>query len=218
MARQVITKVLCDRHANLKDEQVEGEELDPITIGSNKPRVLALCGECRSEINIDSVIALVLEWGIEAEAFAPKTAPSNVPGRQYPTAKSKDSPPINCPACLDEGRTKQLSNRASLTGHLRQQHGKTLWEQYGENPIVAIDGTHYAPAPNPLHSPPAVTHAVCPECDEAYDWPKYARPVATLGVHRRTKHGIVGASTTAAMARAKNGTQVEGVDTLPGIS
>lgn len=62
MARVITVQTLCDPCLNLDKAEVPGEELPPLPLVGNKPRVLAVCQRHKAEV-YDPLLAMVRDYG-----------------------------------------------------------------------------------------------------------------------------------------------------------
>jgi len=119
MARRVTVQLLCD--PCLADgKEVEAEELPPLNLVGNKPRVLALCEGHRAEV-FDPLVEMVKAHGqildIDAGA-APAKASAKKSSRPAASGASVGDPLV-CPEC---GRD-DFAAPQGLGAHRFRAHG-----------------------------------------------------------------------------------------------
>jgi hypothetical protein len=193
MARELVTHIWCDPCLSPEEggepTYTKGEELPAITLGTMKPRVLAMCEVHRKEY-YDAFRDLVARLGqVVPEGAAPSAPRSSSHAGSFPC------PVPDCPK-----HTNPYRHDTSLGSHARREHGATVAElraRYGqEEPQGALDlHQEGALAGEPITSekkPPAITRTECEDCGVVYEWPKNARPSQALGVHRARAHGVKG--------------------------
>lgn len=182
MAREVITKIWCD--VCLQDDvYTDGSETPPITIGSLKPRVMALCDVHVKEV-FDPIKELLTELG---QVLPQQGTMARMPG----TSPGSGVWPCPDPQCAKH--TRPYKHEQSLRNHVRQEHQMALTE-WNEKFGIVEEGALFADAPK-ADDGPAVTTVKCdqPGCDVSYSYPDYKRPAQAMGVHRAKAHGIRGA-------------------------
>jgi hypothetical protein len=136
MARRVITTMLCDP-CLAEGNEVEGEELPPLPLIGNKPRILALCEDHRAEV-YDPLVEMVrehgqivdIEPGPRAVARPARTRTRTRPEREpEPEPESPAEEPVaeyECPDCARSFTTPQ-----GLGAHRSRVHGYRKQEQTG---------------------------------------------------------------------------------------
>lgn len=190
MAREVITRILCDVCMHLDEAYVEAVETPPITIGTAKPRILALCEVHHKEV-FEPIKELLMDLGTVLSEGSPAT--TRFPGT------SPGSGVFPCPVPDCHKHTKPFKHEQSLRNHSRNMHDMPIQQlraQYaegqgreGEDALFDPDATNDGPPK------PKVLRAACdqPGCDKVYEWPDFTRPAIALGVHKSKAHGIIGA-------------------------
>lgn len=182
MAREIITKIWCDPCME-EEKYVEASETPPITIGSLKPRVLALC-----EVHMKGIFEPLREALQELGQIQPESRADMM--RMPGTSPGSGIFPCPVPTCTKH--TKPYKHEQSLRNHARDIHGSTiieLREKYADVTPGLFDDEPPVPDEVP---PPAVLEAPCdqPGCETVYKWPENKLPVQALGVHKARKHGI----------------------------
>lgn len=102
MAKEIIVRVTCDRHA-LKGEHVEGTTLPPIAMDKSKPRVLDLCAECEADVYAP-LVELLTEAGRYEDSGRktrrpkqPATQPDPQPSSPTTSSPTTSSDPVAYP-------------------------------------------------------------------------------------------------------------------------
>lgn len=175
MAREIITTIWCDICLAEDDVKREAEELPPVSIGGRPARAVAACSDHRP--GFDRVFRTVEDLGVTIDNSSPA---KSVRPRDEPSGMEGD----RCPECGNAYASMQ-----SLRGHCRTVHRMTLGE------LRVKHGIPHSFKHVPLE--PATKRADCPECGEVFEFPRTRRPTQALGVHRRAKHGVLGAKATA---------------------
>lgn len=189
MARQILTRVLCDICLTDKEVEVEGVETDPIAIGNRRPLRLALCQE--HEQPFHGFIEMLLQYGtlVDKEKVL-KTSPAK--STAGPAAGGQVDQVVamydhlglilpdgryQCPSC-----SSSTSNRKTLRDHYRKLHGEVLgnWERAKLAELQESGDL------------PAVQETVleCSECDRTFSTATLKRPQMALTIHRRKEHGL----------------------------
>lgn len=215
MARDVVTYIWCDFCLGQDDTKTDAEELPPITVGTNKPRVLALCKEHR-ETWYEPMVEALKEFGVIVDGSSPAksvirpTSPMDPKGTLEVTADGR----VLCPVCKAEGVLKPFKNRNTIMTHVRSDHGTTLgaWERehgpaQGELPLDE-ESTKPHPLSSDREPPDEDKRRECPECkaqgrETVYEWPVNLRPVQALAVHRSRAHGVKGGGKNAGKNRRR---------------
>ena len=177
MAREIIQRVWCDPCLiNSEGEEHSDATETVITVGSMKPRNLALCDRHAKEM-LDPLVEVLKEVAIAEPAVQARVATAVAPSDR-----------ITCAEC---GRT--LKNRGSLGSHVRNGHGFTLAEYWGKHPDA--EGRDSArDLQLPLDNDVERTTVACDLCDWVSPNPVMPNRVKqTLGVHKAKAHGIRGA-------------------------
>lgn len=179
MARQLVTHIWCDVCLHEGEAQVEAEETPPVTIGTLKPRVLALCEVHRKEF--DAFKDLVAGLGQIADSAVAQSG-------------QKEGPNTGDFVCPDPECGKGYRYRSSLDSHVERRHGMTLAQLRarlaGDGPEPMLELPEDAPQGE---KPPKVTRTECEHCEPGetvYEWPANKRPTQALGVHLARAHGI----------------------------
>lgn len=117
MARRVIVETLCDP-CLAQGTEVAAEELPPLPLIGNKPRVLALCPDHRAEV-YEPLLAMVKEHGqiVDIEP-ATGTAP-----RARVKATTSDGGSLDCPECRAAGTPRSFTAPQGLGAHRYRAHG-----------------------------------------------------------------------------------------------
>lgn len=184
MAREVVTHIWCDVCLQEDDQHVEAVETPPITVGTMKPRVLALCERHTKEV-YEPFKELVTDLGVVAHDTTASAAPRRSPGT------SPGSGIFPCPVPECEKQTHPFKHEQSLRNHSKQVHGvpiNELREAYPDGP----EPTLFAAAEE--SGAPKVREVTCgfEGCDVTYSWPTHRLPAQAMGVHRSKKHGVKG--------------------------
>lgn len=188
MAREVVTRIWCDVCLD-NDQYAEGVETPPITIGSLKPRVLALCERHQKEV-FEPMRELLTNLG----QVLPGTNGPAFPGTS-PGSGVWPCPVPNCPKNRKPyGHEQSLRNHARQVHHLpiselreRVEAGEVFDESLFGDAVEARDRSNN-------NGPPEITEARCDQtgCDKKYVWPETRYPAIAMGLHRRKTHGISG--------------------------
>lgn len=115
MARRVIVETLCDPCLKAGSE-VEAEELPPLNVVGNKPRIMALCPDHRVQV-YDPLVEMVKEFG-QIVDIEPKAEPASGTKRKAQAAGSYD-----CPECAAAGEPRSFSAPQGLGAHRYRAHG-----------------------------------------------------------------------------------------------
>lgn len=121
MARQVTIRTLCD--VCLKDSrETEAEELPPLNLVGNKPRILALCDEHSKPY--DDLVSLIKDFGqivdIDGEPPVKEVTPRRprAASKSTPTVAANSGGEYECPECDNTFGTPQ-----GLGAHRFRSHG-----------------------------------------------------------------------------------------------
>lgn len=188
MAREIVTltHVWCD--VCLRDgQQVEAEELPPVSIGKLKPRLLALCEPHRKEL-FDPFREVVSDLG----QIVPSSVQLGLPGSTIASASDQGIWPCPDPDC--EHHSQPYTHRQSLRNHAREKHGCTIPELEAKHgvPDAGAVGQPSALSLARMNEQPTAQQVDCPECGKVYRYPEYRQPTRALGVHRAKVHGVKG--------------------------
>lgn len=182
MAREIV--VWCDLCLE-QDERVAGRELPPIgiTLGNRamfKPRVLAVCDGHEKELNEDLLEPLkqfLTDFG-------------QIPEGETVVGSEENKRKVRC--IVPDCSSRPFKNKATMQGHVRNQHGLQWREalaKYGE-------GEEAEQMQRELkldqEQEPFTVECDQDDCDVAYSFPEYSRPIQALAVHKSAKHGIRG--------------------------
>lgn len=175
MAREHIISIWCDPCMEIDDVKTEGEEMPPISIGNQKPRVLALCKQHRTDF-FEPLEEFVNRFGVLAEKLdgPPRTkkAVGKIPppgptvavevpgGYTLPRNISVDKMHeyrVVCPA----GCTELQKDADRMASHLRDKHNTNLFEAIGPDGVLKdVDGNPVkTPKPRKRRNPHAVAKA-----------------------------------------------------------
>lgn len=207
MAREIITRIWCD--VCLEDEQqVDATETPPIIMGSNKPRILALCETHEKEF-LTPLRELLLAAGSLVDTGAPSV------GRPPTRGRVVNEGPSYClvRGCSAAGRP--FKNEGSLGSHMRGVHSiqltlyKKLLEEGGGEVVLPASPDEELPIPTGVEP----ETAECEHCDKKYTSDparmnepgmKYTTRVAqAIGVHRKMAHDVSGDSPAARNAKSR---------------
>lgn len=205
MAREIKQLIWCDLCMEIDGVQTEAEEMPPVTIGNKKPRVLAACKEHQVEF-FDKFVEILESAGIFADQLDnPGRATRSSVGRPrsgVDTSTTSTGKPVVCPL-VSECEARPLKNISTVSSHLRQIHGKSMFEALGKDgQLYDVDGSPIdMPEIRATREVPTVERAECdqPGCTSGedggpavYEFPKNAKPLQALGVHKSKVHGIKG--------------------------
>lgn len=198
MARELVTHTWCDVCLD-EDRKSPAREIEPVTIGSWKPRILALCDEHWDRY--ESFRTLLGDLG---QIHDTDVRPTQQVRRRKAGTPSPIQPPFICRVPECERGDRPFANRESLQVHVRNQHGLLTGDyaaQYlteeqqqpqGDEPLDFEE-----PGERPVHLGPGGTFE-CPECGRLCETPQ------GLGAHRSAAHGYVGVKKrTAAKAQSE---------------
>jgi hypothetical protein len=101
--------------------EVAAEELPPLPLIGNKPRVLALCDVHRKEV-YEPLVEMVKEFGqiVDIDGTA-ATAPKRSASRSSSPAPSSDA--LWCPECEAAGTPRSFTAPQGLGAHRYRAHG-----------------------------------------------------------------------------------------------
>ena len=120
MARQVIVQTLCDP-CLAKGEEVDAEELPPLGLVGNKPRVLALCDVHRKEV-YEPLVQMVKDYG-QIVDIEPATASTPRKPAKAAAAPAPASAALPCPECEAAGTPRSFNAPQGLGAHRYRAHG-----------------------------------------------------------------------------------------------
>lgn len=149
MARELEIKIWCDP-CFAQDVKTEAEELPAVALAGSKPRVLAMCKEHRENL-YDPFVSVLVEHGLTVDQLGRgKPVKRTTPAGEAtaPPSQATDSStgkPVQCPDCSETRK-----NPAGISKHLRQAHGKSLYEGIGGE-----GGTLYDVDGDPVDTPKA---------------------------------------------------------------
>lgn len=117
MARRVIVETLCDP-CLAKGSEVAAEELPPLPLIGNKPRVLALCPDHRAEV-YEPLLAMVKEHGqiVDIEPATGTTAKARV------KTATPEAGSLDCPECRAAETPRSFTTPQGLGAHRYRVHG-----------------------------------------------------------------------------------------------
>jgi len=159
MATELVTKIWCDVHLNVKDEQVAGRSWALLVSGPEQPaqrtpRTVDLCEDCAADLGLIAVREAIDEYGLDGSGHRGK--PKGAAARAAAPAPARTAETeLACPEC-----DYVASTRSILAGHGRRAHGKTIAELLGE--------------PTPF---------VCPVCEQGFGLAQ------SLALHQTRTHG-----------------------------
>lgn len=120
MARRVIVELLCDPCLVQDKNEVEGEELPPLPLIGNKPRVLVLCPRHRAEV-YEPLLQMVKDYGqiVDIDSQGTRTVPAKKASPA--SAPARPTGDLRCPEC---GR-EDFGGPQGLGSHRFRAHGIT---------------------------------------------------------------------------------------------
>lgn len=143
MARELQVKIWCDPCAT-QDLRTEGVETPLVTIGGNKPRMVALCEPHRKEL-YDPFAEIITNLGVTMDQIESNRAPKRVKAKSGSDAPPPSQMPgsstgkaIKCPlGDCDETR----KSPSGVADHLRKHHSTTMYDAIGpDGQLYDVDG------------------------------------------------------------------------------
>lgn len=206
MAREIELKIWCDPCMEIDGERVEGLEMEAVTIGNKKPKVIAMCPQHKEDF-FDPFVEALQNMGTTVDSLqnSGRVRDSGKHSRQLPAAPP-DGSGLQCP--VEECAQKGLKNVKSISSHLRSVHDANLYMVIGKDgQLFHDDGRPLTPMPEIRAferdgEPPNPARVECEEegCTSGpnggpavYEWPTNRKPAQALGVHMAKTHGIKGA-------------------------
>lgn len=110
MAREIITRVLCDRHLNDKDEAVEARTF-VLAIANRPPHEMDLCTDCAGPVV--EVLQMLNDYG------RPFGAPVKTPRTGTPRSPMDPADRVKCPACDHTSPSEPSARTHAVTVHKR---------------------------------------------------------------------------------------------------